>query len=382
MDAGGGRVRRDAISNLIGRRGAGPVLASARTSTGARRGPLRPPARRAASRSSAGGARPPFDSRWSVRRRGGRALRHRLPRLEAAGRALRPGLARAARPSDGRHARRPRPRSRAAARAAPRLLAYFEVHIEQGPVLERGGVPVGIVTAITGQSRAEVASPRGRPRGHRPDGAAATRSPPPPSRPRPPRRRGGDGRPARGRPGRATSSRARRMTLDLRHGDDTVRRAAVERPARRGEGGSRGDAGSSSTGSGRRRAAVADAERADRRGARRATPAACQRRGPRRRGDGRDRPGRDAVRALRAADQPQPRRAVTRPTSRSRSTCSSASCDCRRPAVHGGTVVLPGVFAGHGRRRGRRTARSSRSAPTWRPRARSSTPAGCTCSPA
>jgi allantoate deiminase len=34
-----------------------------------------------------------------------------------------------------------------------RLLAYCEVHIEQGPVLEARGVPVGIVSAIAGQAR-------------------------------------------------------------------------------------------------------------------------------------------------------------------------------------------------------------------------------------
>jgi allantoate deiminase len=34
------------------------------------------------------------------------------------------------------------------------LRAYFEVHIEQGPVLEAAGVPLGVVTAIAGQSHA------------------------------------------------------------------------------------------------------------------------------------------------------------------------------------------------------------------------------------
>jgi allantoate deiminase len=34
-----------------------------------------------------------------------------------------------------------------------RLLGYCEVHIEQGPVLEREGLPVGVVTAIQAQSR-------------------------------------------------------------------------------------------------------------------------------------------------------------------------------------------------------------------------------------
>lgn len=40
----------------------------------------------------------------------------------------------------------------AAARVAG-ALAYLEVHIEQGPVLERAGRPVGVVTAINGASR-------------------------------------------------------------------------------------------------------------------------------------------------------------------------------------------------------------------------------------
>jgi allantoate deiminase len=36
------------------------------------------------------------------------------------------------------------------------VLGYCEVHIEQGPVLERRGAPVGVVTTITGQTHAEV----------------------------------------------------------------------------------------------------------------------------------------------------------------------------------------------------------------------------------
>jgi allantoate deiminase len=36
------------------------------------------------------------------------------------------------------------------------IVAYAEVHIEQGPVLERLGEPVGVVTAINGQSHATV----------------------------------------------------------------------------------------------------------------------------------------------------------------------------------------------------------------------------------
>ncbi|HET7421882.1 MAG TPA: allantoate amidohydrolase [Candidatus Dormibacteraeota bacterium] len=36
------------------------------------------------------------------------------------------------------------------------LLGYVEVHIEQGPVLEARGLPVGVVSAIVGQSRLDV----------------------------------------------------------------------------------------------------------------------------------------------------------------------------------------------------------------------------------
>jgi allantoate deiminase len=43
-----------------------------------------------------------------------------------------------------------------ARRADGDLLGYVEVHIEQGPVLEAEHLPVGIVTGIAGQTRAEV----------------------------------------------------------------------------------------------------------------------------------------------------------------------------------------------------------------------------------
>ncbi len=42
-------------------------------------------------------------------------------------------------------------------RRRKQLLGYAEVHIEQGPVLEAKRLPVGVVTAIAGQSRIEVA---------------------------------------------------------------------------------------------------------------------------------------------------------------------------------------------------------------------------------
>jgi allantoate deiminase len=41
----------------------------------------------------------------------------------------------------------------AAARARREVLAYVELHIEQGPVLEEKGLPVGVVTAIAGATR-------------------------------------------------------------------------------------------------------------------------------------------------------------------------------------------------------------------------------------
>jgi allantoate deiminase len=47
-------------------------------------------------------------------------------------------------------------RVKEAARRREDVLAYVELHIEQGPVLEREGLPVGIVTAINGASRYSV----------------------------------------------------------------------------------------------------------------------------------------------------------------------------------------------------------------------------------
>lgn len=43
-----------------------------------------------------------------------------------------------------------------AAYGADEVLAYLEVHIEQGPVLEAEGLPLGVVTSIAGQSRFSV----------------------------------------------------------------------------------------------------------------------------------------------------------------------------------------------------------------------------------
>lgn len=48
------------------------------------------------------------------------------------------------------------PESIPSAQLGPRVLAYLEFHIEQGPVLEHLGLPIGVVEAIAGQSRLEV----------------------------------------------------------------------------------------------------------------------------------------------------------------------------------------------------------------------------------
>src|SRR4029453_8301672 len=44
----------------------------------------------------------------------------------------------------------------AEARSPHDIAGYLEVHIEQGPVLQEHDLPVGIVTAISGQTRARL----------------------------------------------------------------------------------------------------------------------------------------------------------------------------------------------------------------------------------
>ena len=90
--------------------------------------------------------------------------------------------------ADGRQDRRCAPRRSAAIRRAapPRpigrddVVGYLEVHIEQGPVLEAAGEPLGVVSAIASQGRYRLQRQgRGRPCRHRADGiSATTRSPP------------------------------------------------------------------------------------------------------------------------------------------------------------------------------------------------------------
>src|SRR6201994_1808759 len=61
----------------------------------------------------------------------------------------------------------------AAARVRRELLAYLELHIEQGPVLEQQNLPVGVVTAISGATRlaARLTGMAGAPRDRPPGGA-------------------------------------------------------------------------------------------------------------------------------------------------------------------------------------------------------------------
>ena len=125
----------------------------------------------------------------------------------------------------------------AAARSADELLAYCELHIEQGPVLERRDAAVGVVTAIAGQSHAEArftgeAGHAGTvPMDARRDALAAAAefvlAVEALARERAPLvatvgRLGV-------RPGaRNVIPGEARMTLDVRHGSDAVRREAVE----------------------------------------------------------------------------------------------------------------------------------------------------------
>ena len=356
---------------------------------GARCRPLRRPARRPgrARRGRADARAAAVRGRGDrLRRRGGRAVRHRLPRLGGRRRPLRSALAGAcAMPTASRSPtccaaiRRPRPR-------AADLLGYVEVHIEQGPVLERLGEPVGVVTAIAGQSHADVrflgeaghagTVPHGRAprraRGRRRVGARRRAR----RRPRP-RSAGSRSSPAARNviPARAT------LTLDVRDADDAARRARSRSPdaraheiaARRGVELEWADTADIP--------AVAMDERLTARSARPRAPA--QRRRPRRRDDGLDHARRDAVRALPRRHQPQPRR-VGRGGRRGGGDRrrSSASCMPSDLLIRGGTVVLPGVFpvtadvaVEDGRSR-----RSVPSCPVTR--ARRSTPAACTCCPA
>ena len=205
----------------------------------------------------------------------------------------------------------------------PELLGYLEVHIEQGPVLEREGLPVGVVTAIAGQTRARIvltgeAGHAGTlPMDARHDALAAAAEAVLAVE-----------RHGRAEPGLVATVGALslspnvgnvvpgevRMLLDMRHADDGVRRRTAEEVRADVEGiaAARGVDADWTTryehaGRGSRR----DAARATRRCRPRAGSAgarARERRGPRRRGPLAHLSGGDAVRPLRRRDQPRPAR--------------------------------------------------------------------------
>lgn len=124
----------------------------------------------------------------------------------------------------------------AEARAAGDALGYFEFHIEQGPILESLGLPLGVVEAIAGQSRLQVAfqgeaNHAATPMPFRRDALAGAAE-----------WIGAVEREARGTPGLvATVGRVEiepaatnviaglaRASLDIRHRDDAIRHRAVE----------------------------------------------------------------------------------------------------------------------------------------------------------
>ena len=199
--------------------------------------------------------------------------------------------------------------------------AFLELHIEQGPVLERAGEPLGVVTAIAGQARgARRLRGSRRPRRDDADGRARRRA-----------RRGGAVRPARAascaRDGAVATVGARRGRAERRRTSCPARvTVSVDARAPTAEqldelvAAIGFEPSLAARAGGDERRAVRDAVGA---AARRAE--ARLRRGPRRDGARRGgRPDRDALRA-----QPERRREplagradlATR-TSRSRSTCS------------------------------------------------------------
>jgi allantoate deiminase len=163
MEAAGLAVRHDAVGNVIGRRGEGAVVALGShldtvVDAGRYDGPLGVVAAIAIAErlpavpleviafADEEGVR--FDTGFL----GSAALAGRFPpawldRRDAAGITMRDALRAFGGDPDA---------VASAARAPGELRAYCELHIEQGPVLEREDAPVGVVTAITAQSHAEV----------------------------------------------------------------------------------------------------------------------------------------------------------------------------------------------------------------------------------
>ena len=229
----------------VGRRRRAPTRGSTRSATSSRSGPAPQPGaaaprHRQPPRHRPGRRRPGRGVRrgrrrgrsWPPCRTRGARLRHpvravafaneegvRRPSLHGQPGRRRPGRAGRAGAAPGRTAAPSarslreagcRPDGLAAGGVAAGAAAFVELHIEQGPVLDASGVPVGVVTAITGQQRGTIEvtgranhagttpmdhAPRRPGRGRR--ARAGGREP---GRPGPLRR--GDGRPAAGRAGR------------------------------------------------------------------------------------------------------------------------------------------------------------------------------------
>jgi allantoate deiminase len=161
MEKGGLTVRRDAVGNVIGRTAgdAPPFVLGSHLDTVPNAGRYDGPlgilvALAAVERLSAGGAEPPLPlevvafadeegTRFGTSYLGSSAYtggfeREWLGLVDNDGITL-GGLVAAAVESP-----------------APQLAGYLEVHIEQGPVLERENLPVGVVSAIAGQTRPRV----------------------------------------------------------------------------------------------------------------------------------------------------------------------------------------------------------------------------------
>ena len=171
MEEAGLETRRDAVGNLIGRRASGApkattlLLGSHLDSVrdgGRYDGPLGVLTAMAAVESLKGVALP-FDIdvyafaeeeglRFHTAYLGSRAL---VADLDAATLAVRDAdgisVAEAMREFGGDP-----DRLASAERDADGMIGYFEVHIEQGPVLERSALPVGVVTDIIGQTKSTI----------------------------------------------------------------------------------------------------------------------------------------------------------------------------------------------------------------------------------
>ena len=162
MDEAGWRsaATRPATCWAVSASGRGRRSSSVAPRHGPRRRPLRQAARRPRrdrgrrARRLAGSRR-----RWRSRRSPTRRWRFHVPRLGRLRGSLRAGVASSwttrvtVAEAVRCGGRRP---GRARRRPSPVLAGYLEAHIEQGPVLEAEDLPVGVVSAIAGQTRAQV----------------------------------------------------------------------------------------------------------------------------------------------------------------------------------------------------------------------------------